>query len=232
MLLEARRLRVPMIIGSASDTGTDRGVRQYVELIRDIAREHNLPPFRLAAICSEVSRSDIERRLAAGATIGGLDGRPPADLATIRRTDRIVAVMSAEPIQEALRDGADVVIAGRASDCAIFAAPLLNAGFDPAISYFAGKLMECASFCAEPFMGKETVLGRIESDAVTLTAMHPGQRCTPASVASHAMYERASPYFEHVAGGCVDMTDCRYEAVDERTTRAAAPASSAMRRCV
>jgi len=33
---------------------------------------------------------------------------------------------------------------------------------------------------------------------VTVTAMHPGQRCTVASVASHAMYERADPFFEHV----------------------------------
>src|SRR5262249_36260288 len=54
---------------------------------------------------------------------------------------------------------------------------------------------------------------------VTVTAMHPGQRCTVASVASHAMYERASPFFEHVAGGVLDMTHCRYAQVDERTTR-------------
>src|SRR5213078_4921907 len=29
MLLGARRLGIPMIVGSASDTGTDRGVEQY-----------------------------------------------------------------------------------------------------------------------------------------------------------------------------------------------------------
>jgi hypothetical protein len=49
--------------------------------------------------------------------------------------------------------------------------------------------------------------------------MHPGQRCTVASVAGHAMYERSNPYFEHVAGGTLDMSDCRYEQVAERTTR-------------
>jgi hypothetical protein len=49
--------------------------------------------------------------------------------------------------------------------------------------------------------------------------MHPGQRCTIASVAGHAMYERSNPYHEYVAGGLLDMTDCHYEQVSEKTTR-------------
>src|SRR5688572_9083666 len=49
--------------------------------------------------------------------------------------------------------------------------------------------------------------------------MHPSQRCTVASVAGHAMYERSNPYEEFVAGGMLDMTHCRYEQVSERTTR-------------
>lgn len=220
MLLASRRLGVPMIIGSASDTGTDRGVDQFVELITDIAREHRLPPFKLAAIYSEVPVAELKRRLGAGRRIEGLDGRPDADAATLERTDRAVAVMNAEPMRKALKNGADVVIAGRSSDCAIFAAPLLNAGFSPAISYYTGKLMECASFCAEPFMGKESIMGRVQGESVEVTAMHPGQRCTPASIASHAMYERTNPLREYVAGGYVDMTDCRYEQVDPKTTRA------------
>src|SRR5262244_66988 len=76
MLLAARRLAVPMIVGSASDTGTDRGVRQYAEIIRELAKRHALPPFTLATICSEVSRAELAGRLAAGVRIEGLDGRP------------------------------------------------------------------------------------------------------------------------------------------------------------
>lgn len=220
MLVEARKLGVPMIIGSASDTGTDRGVDQFVALIREIAAAHRIAPFKLAAIYSEIAVSDLRSRAARGTRIEGLDGRPDADDDVLSRTSRAVAVMGAEPIQAALRAGADVVIAGRSSDCAIFAAPLMNAGSSPATAYYAGKLMECASFCCEPFMGKESILGRIEGDDVFVTAMHPGQRCTPASLASHAMYERSSPDREYVAGGYVDMTECRYEQVDPKTTRA------------
>ncbi len=220
MLLEARRLGVPMIVGSASDTGTDRGVDQFVRLIREIAAEHRLAPFTLAAIYSEQRIEDLLARLQRGARIEGLDGRPDADAATLRRTSRVVAVMNAEPIRRALREGAEVVIAGRASDCSLFAAPLLEAGFSQAIAYYTGKLMECASFCCEPYMGKETILGTVEGESVVVRAVHPEQRCTPASLASHAMYERTDPFREFVAGGWIDMSNCRYEQVDAKGTRA------------
>src|SRR5204863_9071185 len=42
LLLAARRLGVPMIVGSASDSGTDRGVNQYAEIIRGLAQRHEL----------------------------------------------------------------------------------------------------------------------------------------------------------------------------------------------
>jgi len=219
MLVAARRLRVPMIVGSASDTGTDRGVHQYAEIIRELARRHALAPFRLATIRSEISRDEIARRLHQGVRIEGLDGRSELTPAVLARTDRVVAVMGVEPIIRALDQGADVVIAGRSGDSCLFAAPAIRAGLPEAAAYYLGKVLECASFAAEPFMGKESIVGTVTRDAVCVTAMHPGQRCTVASVASHAMYERANPFFEHVAGGVLDMTHCHYEQLDERSTR-------------
>src|SRR5690606_31728204 len=47
--------------------------------------------------------------------------------------------------------------------------------------------------------------------------------CTVASVAAHAMYERANPFYEYVAGGMLDMTNCHYEQYDEKTTRITGP---------
>src|ERR1700751_1127863 len=40
MLLAARQLRVPMIIGSAGDTGSNSRVDLYVQIIKDLARKH------------------------------------------------------------------------------------------------------------------------------------------------------------------------------------------------
>ena len=37
------------------------------------------------------------------------------------------------------------------------------------------------------------------------------------------MYERSNPYDELFVGGHLDMSDCRYEQVDERTTRVTGP---------
>jgi hypothetical protein len=219
-LLGARELGVPLVIGSAADTGTDRGVDGFVRMIREIAAEHDLAPFDLAAIHSEVTPASLADYLDEGRAIQGLGGRPDADAATIERTDRAVAVMGVEPIKAALEAGADVVICGRSSDSAIFAAVAEHLGAIPrGPALLAGKLLECASFCAEPFMGKETVIGEVDADGVTVEPMHPGQRCTPASVASHAMYERIDPYEERVPGGLLDMRELRFEAIDERRTR-------------
>ena len=56
-------------------------------------------------------------------------------------------------------------------------------------------------------------------DTVEVTAMAPFQRCTIASVAGHAMYERTNPFFEYVAGGKMDMSDCVYTQASEKTCR-------------
>jgi hypothetical protein len=120
----------------------------------------------VAAIYAEQPIETIKARLRDGRSIEGLSGRPDADLATLERTTRAVAVMGAEPIRAGLEGGADVVITDRSSDCAIFAAPLLAHGFAPGIAYDTGKLMECASFCAEPYMGKDSIMGAVEGDGV------------------------------------------------------------------
>jgi hypothetical protein len=165
----------------------------------------------------------LRARVAAGEVVEGLEGRAPLDLATLDATDRVVAMAGVHPYIKLLDQGADVIIGGRSSDCAIFAAPALRAGYPEALSYFFGKVLECASFCAEPYAGKESVLGEITMDDVKVAAMLPEQRCTIASVAGHAMYERSNPYYEYFLGGHIDMSECRYEQYDERTTRVTGP---------
>jgi len=227
MLLASRKLGVPMIIGSAGDTGANSRVDLYVAMIREIAREHGLAPFRIGWFYSEVDAAVVRERMARGEAITGLDGRPDLTLEELDATDRIVAVAGIHPYRALLDRGAEVIIGGRSSDSVIFAAPAIRSGFPDALSYYLGKVLECASFNAEPYGGKETVIGEITMDDVKVTALHPAQRCTVASVAGHAMYERSNPYFEHVAGGRLDMTTCRYEQYDEKTTRITGPTFAA-----
>lgn len=223
MLLGARRLGVPMIIGSAGDTGSNSRVDLYVRIISELAKKHAMAKFRIGWFHSELPKSLIENRIVRGEVIEGLDGRTPLDRATLAATDRIVAVAGVHPYIALLDAGADVIIGGRSSDCAIFAAPAIRAGFPEPLAYYYGKVLECASFCAEPYGGKESVLGEITMRDVKVTALLPAQRCTVASVAGHAMYERANPFYEYVLGGTLDMSECEYEQYDERTCRVSGP---------
>ncbi|WAX55153.1 DUF1446 domain-containing protein [Jatrophihabitans cynanchi] len=223
MLLAARERKIPMLIGSAGDTGGNRSVDMFVEMIQQIASAHQLDEFRIGYFHSEVPTQAVADAIRRGTMVPGLDGRAELALEDIDRTDRIVAVAGSAPYISLLDAGADVIIGGRSSDCAVFAAPAIRAGFAEELAYYMGKVLECASFCAEPYGGKESVMGEITDSYVDVTAMHPDQRCTPSSVASHSMYERSHPYFEALAGGTLDMTECRYEQVAEKTTRVTGP---------
>ncbi|MEX2356658.1 MAG: acyclic terpene utilization AtuA family protein [Thermaerobacterales bacterium] len=219
MLLASRKLKVPMIIGSASDTGTDRGVDDFIAFIKDIAAKHHLAPFKLAAIYTEQKPVDIARHL----PLEGLDGIEPLDEETLAGTQRIVGVLGPEPIMQALEDGADVIICGRSCDDAIYAAFAMFHGMPQSLSVLWGKTLECASLCAEPFMVNQSIMGFIDKEQVIFEPMHPGQRCTPHSLAGHALYERLNPFFLRGPGGSLDLMNCHYEAVDNRRARITGP---------
>ncbi|HEX4173255.1 MAG TPA: acyclic terpene utilization AtuA family protein [Acetobacteraceae bacterium] len=223
MLVGARKRSVPVLIGSAGDTGTNSRVDRYIEIVQDLAREHDIPRFKLGFFYAEQTKDAIRARMRGGDMVRGLDGRPDLTEAELDATDRIVAVAGVHPFIKLLDMGADVIIGGRSSDCAIFAAPAIRAGYPQALAYFYGKVMECASFCAEPYGAKESIIGEITMEDVKVTAMLPEQRCTIASVAGHSMYERSNPYYEYFLGGHIDMSECVYEQFDERTTRVTGP---------
>jgi hypothetical protein len=219
MLLASRKLNVPMIIGSAGDTGSNSRVDLYVRIIQELALKHGLKKFKVGSFYSEIDKEFVRRKMRAGETVSGLDGYADLVESELDATDRIVGVAGVQPYLDLLAQGADVIIGGRSSDAAVFASPAIHNGFPADHAYYLGKVLECASFCAEPYGGKETVMGEISREDVRVTAMHPDQRCTVASVAGHAMYERSNPYEEFFAGGKLDMTNCHYEQISEKTTR-------------
>src|SRR3954468_8173908 len=73
MLLASRELRVPMIIGSAGDTGSNSRVDLFVRVIQELAAKHKLGRFKLGYFYSEIDREDIRQRMRAGAVVEGLD---------------------------------------------------------------------------------------------------------------------------------------------------------------
>ena len=218
-LTAARGNGIPLVIGSAGDTGSNRGVDEFVGIIQDLAREHKLPKFKIGYFYSEVPKAYLQKKLRSGKVLAGLGGFPDLTEDEIEQATRVVAVAGVDPFLKLLDMGADVIIAGRCGDIAFTAGPCIHHGFPPPLAYHMGKMIECASLVAEPFMGKETIIGTISQDDIRITPYHPQQRCTIASVAGHSMYERETPYFEQALGGTLDMRECRYEQHDERTAR-------------
>ncbi len=158
-----------------------------------------MAPFKLVSFYSELDKDYMREEDGRGRRGRGA-GRRRTNLTPeeLEATDRIVAVVGVHPFIKALEMGADVIIGGSSSDAAIFAAAAIYEGFPESHSYYLGKVLECASFCAEPYVAKESVIGTITQDDVKVTAMHPEQRCTVASVAGHAMYERSNAFNEYL----------------------------------
>jgi hypothetical protein len=217
MLAGARRLGIPLLIGSCGTGGADAQVDLVRALAEDIAREEGLA-FKLALVRSEQDKAYLHRRWQAGRIVP-LDPAPPFDAAVIDRSAHIVGMMGAEPFMRALQQGAEVVLAGRASDTAIFASVPLMHGFPAGLAWHAAKILECGAAAVVNRKSPDCMFVWLRRDHFLVAAPDPDLRCTPQSIASHALYENADPFRLVECSGTLDLTQARYEAVDERTVK-------------
>lgn len=216
MLRAARRAGIPMVIGTCGGAGGAPHLAAVAGIIRELAREDGLR-FRLAAIEAEQDRTALKRTHAEG-RMAKLTGGPAPDPAALDRAERVVAMMGPEPIAAALDGGAEVVLAGRASDPAPWAAMAMRAGLPAAPAWYAGKMLECGATPAVP-KGHDCLVVDVDRDGVILEPAAPERRCTPSSVANHSLHENPSPCIHVEPGGILDTTDCRFEAVSDRAVR-------------
>src|SRR5690606_20336410 len=110
-----------------------------------------------------------------------LDPAPHLDESVIDRASHVVGMMGVEPLQRALDAGAELVIAGRCSDAALYAALPIMKGLPPGLSWHAGKVVECGTLVCE-VAGKGVVFGSVSPDEVVIRPFGKGLRCTPQSV--------------------------------------------------
>jgi hypothetical protein len=216
LLLKARdTLRVPLIIGSCGTSGSDVGVDWMAQLAREIAAEERLH-FKTALIKSDQSKAYLKRRLAEN-RIRPLFPAPPISEQVIE-SSHIVGMMGTEPIQAALAAGADVVLAGRASDSALYAAIPLTLGADPGLSWHAAKTLECGAACAV-VPAADCMFASIREDHFDIEPLDLDARCTPQSIAAHTLYENANPFLLTEPPGIVDTQLAEYRAISERLVR-------------
>ena len=217
MLLGARRNKVPLMIGSAGTAGGAPHLAWFNDIVKEIAAAENLN-FKLALIHSEQDKGYLKKRLAEG-RVKPLHPAPEFDAAVIDRSARIVGMMGAEPFMRALDAGAEVIIAGRASDTAIFAALPVMRGFPPGMAWHAAKILECGAAAVVNRKTPDCMFAWVRKDHFVVEAPDEGLRCTPQSIASHSLYENADPFKLVECSGTLDLTGSHYEAISERAVK-------------
>lgn len=210
------RAKIPVIVGSAGGAGCKAHVDWTVDIVREIAAESGLH-FKLARIYADVER---ERVLSAirREEVNLFEAGFRLTESIVNETFTLVAQMGHEPIVEALRGGADVIIAGRACDDLVIAAYPIFAGADPALSIHMGKILECGAFSAEPF-GMDVMLGTVYADNFVLEPGSAERRASVTSVSAHSLYERENPFRQGGPGHELDLTNCTFAPLDDRRVR-------------
>lgn len=215
MLKAARERRIPLIVGSALTSGSRETLLQAVDIIQEIAREEGLS-FRMAVVDAELDKADLKRRIARGG-IEALGVEHALSPELVDRCGPICAQMGVEPLMAALDGGADVVIAGRACDDALFAALPILRGYDRGLALHMGKILECAGISAVPCDLAEPMIGRIRKDHFIVRPGSEELRCTTVSVAAHSLYERGDPCIQPGPGGINDLTGSIFRQEDDTT---------------
>lgn len=215
LLVAGQAAGIPVIVGSCGTSGTDDGVDWIYAIVKMTKEEGHHP--RVARLYSEQNAATLLAKLATG-RIHPLEPAGPLDEATVRRCERIVGLIGHQPIVAAVEHGADVILAGRATDTAMLAAVPLMRGGPPGPTWHAAKTAECGGVCTiNPFAGG--VLFSVDANGFTIEPLDPTNACTPTSVAAHMLYENANPFRMREPGGTLDTSHATYTALDERTVR-------------
>ena len=216
-LLEARATAgVPLVIGSCGTCGTAETVDWMFRITCELAAELG-QTLRVARLYSDVPVETLRVARDSG-RLSPLHPAQTIDDAALEAMTNIVALAGAEQIQAAIHTGADVVLAGRATDTATIAALPLARGAHSGAAWHGAKIAECGAFCTtRPASG--VVMVTFDEAGFTVTPMGEGVRCTPQSVAAHMLYENADPYILHEPGGWLDVREARYTALDEVSVR-------------
>ncbi|PWD87377.1 acyclic terpene utilization AtuA family protein [Ignatzschineria cameli] len=214
MIPAAKEAGIPIIIGSAGGAGAASHLQLTLEIIKEILAEVHLK-LKIAVINSELPKESLLSALRAGK----ITPLAPAEALTeemLLASSAIVGQMGETPFIEALDQGVDLILAGRAYDPSVFAAFAIREGFDRALALHLGKILECAAIAALPGSGSDSMLGTLRHDHFIVEPLADNRRCTTLSVAAHTLYEKSDPYHLPGPGGALNLTGSKFTQIDER----------------
>lgn len=188
--------------------------------------------FKTISIYSGISKQTVMSRLKEGRVTGCGPCVPPLSEEDIKSSHRIVAQVGPEPFIDVMDENPDfdVIIAGRAYDPApyvaysVFQLKRQFPGLGPneikqRMGGFLhmGKIMECGGLCSTP-KSMSAASAIYEDGTFDVWPLEPTSRCTPISVAAHALYENTRPDILRGPGGCLYLDQSRYEQLEDGKT--------------
>lgn len=207
---------VPLLIGTAGTCGADSAVDWMLDITMEIAGERG-EQLKIVTLKSGQRSDGIAEAFEAG-RLTALDAAPAIDTGIIRDTSNIVALAGIEQIQAALDTGADIIIAGRATDTAVIAALPIARGCHKGAAWHGAKVAECGALATtNPNSG--VILMTFDDSGFVIEPMAENAAATPYTVSAHMLYENADPFILHEPGGYLDVTEASYTALDDRVVR-------------
>ena len=213
ILPHIKERKIPLIIGSAGGSGARPHVESVLEILGEIAKEQGTT-FNVAVIYSDLDKDFM--RQAANGHLFSCGGSPEFKSELVDKLENPVAQFGTDPIIEALRSGAEVIVSGRCCDTAVFASYPIWKGFDPGLALHAAKIAECGALCARPVGANDSLLVEMYEDHFTVEPPNPARTCTPDSVAAHSLYEQPDPNCFYEPEGKIDLSNCTFEQIAPR----------------
>src|ERR1700722_11354105 len=140
MIEGAHAVGAPLVIGSCGGAGGEPHLEGFRRIVDDVARDLGIRS-RVALIHAEQDPVALHAALDAD-LITPLGPVGELTHEAIDSSAAIVAMMGAGPVADALDAGAEIVLAGRCADPAIFAPGALRAGRPAGLAWHAAKSID------------------------------------------------------------------------------------------
>ncbi|KAI1818654.1 hypothetical protein GGS20DRAFT_581409 [Poronia punctata] len=228
--------KIPLLFSSAGGAGTDDQVEEIVKVIEEIAAEEGNEHYdlRTVAIYAGIDKTTVLERLEAGEITPCGASVPKLTEKDVTASRCIVAQMGPQPFLDAMRDYPDfnLIVGGRAYDPSPYVAYAAHVSGVPLDDWSSkelrlqvggfthmGKIMECGGVCAIP-KSQGAIATVYRNGTFDIAPLDSNARCTPVSVAAHALYENSRPTILIGPGGYLELTGVNYEQLpDGRTVR-------------
>jgi hypothetical protein len=214
MLDGALEQQCPLLLGSCGLSGDTPHLEIMVDIVKEVLAEKGVKNLKVAVISGHVDNRLILDNLARLTPLG----RMPALTPEMVQQSAIVSQMGIAPFIKALEMGAQVVLAGRACDVAIFAADPVRRGLDPGLAYHTGHVLECGAIACDPGSASDGLIAELRDDgSVAFTPPNSIRKATVYSIAAHSLYEEDHPALQYYPEGVSTYEHTQYFQVDERT---------------